>query len=68
MLVTEEQINQFHEDGAILLKNAFRKIALILPNNKILEYTMNGFKIWIFDTMNQFTFKSKLGEFSKRWN
>ena len=68
MLVTEEQINQFHEDGAILLKNAFREIALILPNNKILEYTMNGFKIWIFGTMNQFTFQSKLGGFSKRWN
>ena len=68
MLVTEEQINQFHEDGAILLKNAFRKIALILQNNKISEYTMNGFKIWIFDTMNQFTFQSKLGGFSKRWN
>lgn len=48
MSVTEEQINQFHEDGAILLKNAFREIALILPNNKILEYTMNGFKIWTF--------------------
>ena len=37
MLVTEEQINQFHEDGAILLKNAFREIALIDPNNKILS-------------------------------
>ena len=69
MLVTEEQINQFHEDGAILLKKAFRKIALILLNNKILVYTMNdGFKIRIFGTMNQFTFKSKLGGFSKRWN
>ena len=32
--MTEEQINQFHEDGAILLKNAFREIALIVPYNK----------------------------------
>ena len=69
MLVTEEQINQFHEDGAILLKNAFRKIALIVPNiqKKHLIYT-NKCKIFnIFGTINQFMLQSQVGGNSKRW-
>ena len=49
MLVTEEQINQFHEDGAILLKNAFRKIALIDPKNKILSTQVHNERFKAFE-------------------
>ena len=72
MLVTEEQINQFHEDGAILLKNAFREIALIDPNNKTLstqvQWTILKYMIFLLGTINQFIFQSKVGGYSKGWH
>ena len=63
MLVTEEQINRFHEDGAILLKNAFRENCFDCSKQQnmidlITKGTTNGPKISFCGTNNQIIFKS----------